>query len=955
MQNYKLIEQKFLENEQSNALVYEHNITKAKIFVMENEDLNKTFGIGFRTPPTDNTGVCHILEHCVLNGSKKYKTKEPFMDMVKGSLSTFLNAMTFPDKTIYPVASRNDQDFKNLTDVYLDAVFNPRVLEDEKIFNQEGWRYSLEGNKLEYKGVVYNEMKGAMSGFERQVYTQVLEELFPDSIYGLNSGGDPYKIPELKYNDFIKYYKDYYHPSNSYIFLYGNMDHKAYLQYIHEDFLSKYTFRKVDSELKYQPKINEVREREVFINTSKKASDDNSYLSYSVILGDATDSKNRIIANILNSALINNESSTLRQKLLLSGILDVIISGGSTNLEAVFSIIAKNINPKNKKKFIEIIEEELNLIVEKGIDTDLIQTELNSYKFDIREKGNNANKGVEYFINAFDSWLYDKSPIEGIDIFEDIEYVENNLSNGIFEKFIKENILDNNHKVIISHRPKENLNKEKDEKVKEMLQKKLYSLSETEKEVLNKKRIEMEEFQNRENTPEEKATIPMLSKSDVDANIERIDRQVITYNDYTLVKHNLPTAGIDYLRLVFDIDHISEKEDILYLSLLTYALGMFDTKNFNYSDLNKNIYLNTGGISFDISQYQNYKTKEITRKLVVSTKVFSESIKNATKTILEVIKNTLFKNESRLKELISLINADFEFSMYQTAHVLMMQRALSNVLEANKYKEYVKGIDFYLFTKSLKDVELSEILTKLKTIHKKVFNKNNLIIDVASDFTNKKDLETSIEEIAMNFDLNNLPNTKFKFTPSRKSEAFKTSADVNYVSYGNVLSETYNSKMVVLNNLVSTEFLYNEIRAKSGAYGAGMTTYENGNGFATYSYRDPNIKSTLETYKQIANFLENLSFSENDLLPYIIGAVGNFNKPLTERQKAKRDLGLYISGKPYENLEENIINALSVDIETLKSYSKKIKETISNASIAVLGSKESIETEKDLFDEIIEL
>lgn len=955
MQNYKLIEQKFLENEKSNALVYEHNITKARIFVMKNDDLNKTFGIGFRTPPTDDTGVCHILEHCVLNGSKKYKTREPFMDMVKGSLSTFLNAMTFPDKTIYPVASRNDQDFKNLTDVYLDAVFNPRVLEDEKIFNQEGWRYNLEGDNLDYKGVVYNEMKGAMSGFERQVYTQVLEGLFPDSIYGLNSGGDPYKIPELKYEDFIKYYKNFYHPSNSYIFLYGNMDHESYLQYIHEDYLSKYTFRKVDSSLKYQPFFNEIREKEVYINTTKEASDDDSYLSYSVILGDATNSKNRIITNILNSALINNESSTLRQKLVSSNILDVIISGGSTNLEAVFSIIAKNINPKNKEKFIEIIENELENIVENGIDKDLIQTELNSYKFDIREKGNNATKGVVYFINAFDSWLYDKSPIEGIDILNDIDHIEKNLSNGIFEKFIKENILENKHKIIITHRTKKNLNKEKDKKVKEKLQKRLNSLNECEKEELNKKRIEMEEFQNRENTPEEKATIPMLSKSDVDANIERIDRQIETHDDYTLIKHNLPTAGIDYLRLVFDINHISEKEDILYLSLLTYALGMFDTKNFNYSDLNKNIYLNTGGINFDISQYQNYTTKEITRKLVVSTKVFSENIKNATKTILEVINDTLFENESRLKELISLINADFEFSMYQKAHAIMMQRSLSNILESNKYGEYIKGLDFYLFTKSLKDIELSTTLTKLKKIHKKVFNKNSLIIDVASDFTNKKELKTSIEKIAMSFELKDLPSSRFKFIPAQKSEAFKTSADVNYVSYGNVLAGDYNSKMVVLNNLVSTEFLYSEIRAKSGAYGAGMTTYENGNGFATYSYRDPNIKNTLETYKQIPIFLKNLNLSENELLPYIIGAVGNLNRPLTERQKAKRDLGLYISGKSYEVLEEKIENALSVDLNTLKSYSDTIKETLSNASIAVLGSKESIELEEDLFDEIIEL
>lgn len=955
MQNYKLLEEKYLENEQSKALVYEHNTTKAKVFVMLNDDNNKTFGIGFRTPPNDDTGVCHILEHCVLNGSKKYRTREPFMDLVKGSLSTFLNAMTYPDKTIYPVASRNDKDFKNLTDVYLDAVFNPRVLEDEKIFSQEGWRYNLENEELTYKGVVYNEMKGAMSGFERQVLANIEKELFPNSTYGYNSGGDPYKIPELKYDDFLKYYADYYHPSNSYIFLYGDMDHEAYLEYIHNDYLSNYEYRKVDSELKYQEKFTESKDTTSYLNTVKETNLDESYISYSVVLGDATDSKNRIIANVLGSALISNESSTLRQNLLQSGILDVILSGSSTNLEATFSLIAKNINPKNKDKFVQIIEEELKNIVKNGIDADLIQTELNNYKFDIREKGNYATKGVVYFINAFDAWLYDKSPIESIDIFGDIEYVEKNLSNGIFEKFINDNILENTHKIIITHEPKQNLNKEKDEKVNNFLKEKLASLSDEQKESLIQRRIEMEEFQNRENTEEEKATIPMLSKEDVDANLERIDRQIENRNGYTLVKHDLPTSGIDYLRLVFDINHITDKEEIMYLSLLTYAFSMFDSKNFNYSDLNKEIYLNTGGIDFSISQITKYPNKEITRKLFVSTKVFSENIKNATKTLLEVTKNTKFNNENRLKELISLVNADFEIKMFQGAHVLMMNRAISNISEAAYYKQFVKGIDFYLFMKKLKDQDLSFTLSKLEEVYNKVFNKNNLIIDVTSDFTNVNELEESITEIANNFETKELDNGHFEFEIKQKKEAFKTSSDVNYVSYGSTLAGEYDSKMVVLNNLVSTEFLYSEIRAKSGAYGAGMATFENSNTFATYSYRDPNIAKTLETYNNIPSYLENLNISEKDLLPFIIGAVGNLNSPKTEKQKSKNDLLLFISGKPYEVIEEKVKNALEIDVKTLKSYSKILEETLKNGSISVLGSSEKIEENQEIFDEIIEL
>ncbi len=954
MKNYRLIEEKYLENEKSNALVFEHNNTKAKVFVMKNDDNNKTFGIGFRTPPTDDTGVCHILEHCVLNGSKKYRTKEPFFDMVKGSLSTFVNAMTYPDKTIYPVASRNDKDFKNLVDVYLDAVFNPRVLEDEKIFRQEGWRYHLENDKIEYKGVVYNEMKGSMSGFESQIIKSLESELFPDSIYGLNSGGDPYKIPDLTYEDFINYYKEYYHPSNSYIFLYGDLDYEAYMEYIHDDYLSNYEYREVNSKILPQKRFDNPKEITNYINSAKEMKDNESYITYSALVGDGTKARDRMINDILTDALIRSESSPVKQKLLSLGILDVVFDYSTNNLESTFTVFAKNIDVKDRDLFVNTLEDEFLKIAENGIDKDLFMTVLNSYKFYIKENEGDASKGVIYFIRAFKSWLYDGSPINAIDISDDLKYIEDNLDNGLFESFIKNNILDNPHKAIISHIPKKDLNKNKDEEVRKFLDEKFESLSEDERNNLEEKRIEMEIFQNKENTPEEKATIPKLSKDDVVTKINRIDRKVLNKDDFTLIKHNLPTSGIDYISLLFDINHIVDKEEIMYLSLLTQVLSMIDTKNFNYSDLNKEVFLNSDGIDFSIQQYEDYKTKKINRKLRASIKTFSNNVKNSLEVLDEVLNNTIFENETRIKEIISMITTGFEIRLYQNAHALMMGRALSNHSEMSNYNQYISGLDFYLFIKELKSKDAKEILDKLSEVYDKAIRKNNLIVNTASDFSYENDLIDSIEASVRKLYSKDFEEKNYEFNPSIKREGFATSSDVNYVSYGNKLQGEYNSKLIILNNLISTEFLFNEIRAKSGAYGAGVVISPLST-FATYSYRDPNITNTLKVYNDIPKFLEELNYTEEDLLPYIIGGVGNLDPLLTEAQKSNFDLSLYLTNKDYEVIDNYIKNALELTIKDVKSYASLFEKTLESSSLAILGNKAIIEENKDLFDEIIEL
>lgn len=961
MNNFTLIEEKFLTSEQAQALVYEHNTTKAKVLVLKNEDDNKLFSIGFRTPPKDSSGLNHILEHTVLNGSKKYRTREPFMDMIKSSLQTFLNAMTYPDKTIYPVASRNTKDFENLMDVYLDAVFNPIVTERKEVFLQEGWRYHLDINEagqeqLSYKGVVYNEMKGAMSGAEDQAASQIYEHLFPDTIYSLNSGGDPYEMTNLTYDDFINYYEHFYHPSNSYIFLYGDVDYEKYLSYIHKDYLNHYDYKEIDSSLKDQQAFVQAKEMEASFSTTKPVKENSNMISYSVVTASSESAYDRLMNQLLRAVLIASESSPLKVAINELNIVDDIFSMSSTAKQSSFVVFGKNIKAENKTVFVEAIEKTLREIVENGLNTDMIRSMLNNMAFSLKEKGGNATKGIEYLSRAYSTWLYDGSPIDGLDISQTLDYIQENIDKGIFEKYIQEKILDNPHKLIMLHKPEFGLNDKKDEVIKKDLQAKLEAMTEEERQALRDQKQTMDIFQNKEDTAEEKATIPQLSLDDVDVKFDPISRELIQDDKVTYLLHDLPTSGIDYLNFIFNIDHIDPK-DTAYLALLSDVLGNLSTKNYDYQSLFTKVYLETGGISYNVGNYSDYKTDELFRTLTVSTKVFSDNIENAMTILEEILFNTKFDEEKRLKELIKLSSSRMEMSLLDYGHVLMMNRVRASKFASEKLTESVNGIDAYLFYKDLKEANLTEVLEKLKSLYKDVFNKNSLIVDVASDFTNKTQLESSIRDFVTKLNTEKKVKIDYEFSPQIKKEAFITSTDVSYVSIGENLKAhgyDYKGSASVLSNLLSNAYLYNEIRAKGGAYGAGMTI-TNKNAFATYSYRDPNIKSTLDIYNNLPQMIDSLNLDQADLNAFIIGAIGRFDPPLTERGKARRDLDLYLADRDYKLFENYVEEAKAATPEGLKAMASILESAIDTASLAVLTSKTKLEENKELFDKIIDL
>ena len=643
---YKLIEKKYIKDVNSECTLLEHEKTGARVFIMENDDDNKTFGIGFKTLPKDSTGICHIIEHCVLSGSRKYKTKEPFMDMYKVSMATFLNAMTFPDKTVYPVSSRNEKDFENLMDVYLDAFFYPVMKEDRKIFMQEGWHYELESkeDELNIRGVVYNEMKGAYSNPETRLYFRNNQVLCPDTVYAVESGGEPYEIPNLSFEDFCEFHTKFYHPSNSYIYLYGNCNMAERLEYLDNEYLSKFEREELDNFEGSQEPFKQTKNVYDEYSISKDESVENkTFLAYTVCLGENESLKNGIINRLLAEVLIETEGAYLEEALIKSKICDdaSFISMESTKY-STFGVYVVNSEREHFEKFKEIVNSTLENVVKIGIDKKMLLSALNKIEFSVRELLNSTTAGIEYFIGIFDSWLYGKNPMNSLEFDKALHEIrEDVLNNGLLEKTIKEKILENNHKAFIVLSPSAGLNEKKDANQKEWLRRYKESLSPIQIDRIIENTKELLEYQQKDSTLEEKLTIPKLKISDISKETLKIPCEIEKDNEITTLKHDIFTSGINYVDLCFDLKHIS-KDEIKYLSLVESLMKGLNKKNMGYKEFAVETFLRCGGLNTAISTYTNSKNKEkFTPKFLVNVKFLDDKISETVELVKILLKDTI--------------------------------------------------------------------------------------------------------------------------------------------------------------------------------------------------------------------------------------------------------------------------------------------------------------------------
>lgn len=960
---FKLLEEEYIDEIQSKARVFQHERSGARLFHLENDDDNKVFSIGFRTPPSDDTGVAHIVEHCVLSGSRKYTTKEPFMDLVKGSLQTFLNAMTFYDKTIYPVASKNDKDFFNLMDVYLDSVFFPKIYEKEEIFMQEGWHHELfeKDQDIEYKGVVYNEMLGSSSSPESILPDAISKAIYPDTCYRYSSGGDPYAIPELSYRNFLDFHQKYYHPSNSYIYLYGNGDIEEQLKYLDDNYLGLFDKRDIDSTIAPQKSLNKpVKTTDCYNISSEEEEENKDYLAMTFVLGDYFDPVTNFMGDLLGDILVSSAAAPIKTKLLEKGIGEDIFPINVNGIQASFGVVAKNTRQDQLDEFENTVIEVLEDLVKNGIDKDLLRASLGVMEYDLREASGFPTKGLIYLINSFESWLYDRSPMDLLRYNQTLDFLKSKIDTSFFEDYIQENILNNNHRSSLVLKAKKGLAKEKQEQVKTSLKKYKNSLSSQELDELIEKNIKLKEMQMTDDSQEDKDTIPRLEISDLEKESLDLPQEVIKEDRHTILYHDVFTSGISYINFLFDTSMVAE-EDISYLNILSRILGDLDTENYSYSDLDNSIYINTGGISLTATSFSNFDDENIYHpKLNLRTKTTRENMSKTLELVEEILFNTKIEDSKRIKEILQKIKSRIEMGIFQSGNSVASGRLASYFSPRMNYNEKISGLDYYWFLSDLLkdfDEKSKDLLGNLDRIYREIFNINNLIIGFTGDKEDFTLFKDQLEKLLNGLNQNTFKSISYSFKEEAKNEGIKSTSNVQYVAKGYNfinLGHKYSGSMNVLSTILNVDYLHNKVRAQGGAYGVGLGMGRTGS-LMVSSYRDPNIVATLDAYDKMADFVENIELDDQDLISYIVGAIGSMDSPMTPSSKGALATSMYITNTNKDDMQKIRDQVISTKISDIKALAPILKDTMDKGYICVLGNENIIEENKNVFNNLVNL
>lgn len=962
---YRVVEHKTIEEMQSEGIVLEHKKTKARLFLVSNDDENKVFCIGFRTPPDNDCGLPHILEHSVLCGSDKFPLKDPFVELVKGSLNTFLNAMTYPDKTVYPVASCNDKDFHNLMDVYMDAVLHPNIYKEEKIFRQEGWHYELESKDapLIYNGVVYNEMKGAYSSPESILDSVTQKTLFPDTCYGKDSGGDPVHIPELSYEKFLDFHKTYYHPSNSYIYLYGDMDMAEKLTWLDEEYLSRYEERPVDSRIREQKAFEAPVEREFSYSiTEGESEEDATYLSVNTVVGDDLDPKLYVAFQILEYTLLDAPGAPLKQALIDAGIGKDVMGGYENGiLQPYFSVIAKDANKEQKGEFLAIVKGTLRKLADQGINRKSLLAGMNYFEFKYREADyGSAPKGLMYGLQCLDSWLYDGDPMTHLCYQETFDFLKKEVENGYFEQLIRDYLLDNPFEAVIVVAPEKNLTAKEDEKLAKKLADYKDSLSEEELEALVTATRELKEYQDTPSTPEVLAKIPLLKREDIEKKAETFFWTEKEEDGIKVLHHNFFTSGIGYLKVLFNTE-VLPQEDFPYAGLLKSVLGSISTEHYSYSDLTSEIHLNSGGLDFSVTSYPDLTDPErFTGAFSASIRVLYDKLDFGFTMLEEILNHSVFTDEKRLGEVIQETRSRAKMKLENAGHSTAVSRATSYFSATAYYNELTGGTAYYHFLEQLeKDYaeKKGEIIARLQEVSKKLFTRANMLVNYTADDKGYEKLPETLKLLADKLPQGSGEKHAFTHPVKNLNEGLKTSAQVDYVARcGNFRSAglEYTGALKILQVILSYDYLWLNIRVKGGAYGCMSGFGRSGEGYLV-SYRDPNLKETNEIYEGIPAYLEAFDPDERDMTKYVIGTISNLDAPLTPSVKGSRGLSAYLSGVTEEMMQTERDQILGATKEDIRALAAQVRAVLATGSFCVVGNEEKIEANRGMFGEVSSL
>jgi len=966
---YELIKGEFVSEAGSFVLTLRHKLSHARVLVFSNEDENKVFNIGFRTPPKDSKGVPHIIEHTVLCGSKNFPVKDPFVELVKGSLNTYLNATTYPDKTMYPVASCNDKDFKNLMYVYMDAVFYPNIYHYEEIFKQEGWHYELdnEDDEITYNGVVYNEMKGAYSSEERVLECFVMSQLFPDNTYCQESGGDPRHIPDLTYQDYLDFHRTYYHPSNSYIYLYGDMDVEERLVFMDEQYLRHFPAISVDSEIPLQKPFGSMKELTTSYAVAKDADcTEKTYYAFATVMDVTLDQKICKAFEVLFYVLVEMPGAPLKQALLDAGIgSDVDGEFCDILRQSMFSISTKNAKKGQKQDFYRVIRETLEKLVAEGIDRKVLEAAINGMEFKEREADfGSFPKGLLYGTRIFKTWLYnDNDPYSPLCYDEYYAFLREQLGTDYFEKLIQAYLLDNPHAVLVDMVPEPGLAEKMEEETAKKLREYKESLSAEEIGKLIADTKALKAYQEEASPKEMLEKIPMLKREDIRKEIRPYHNEEKQIDGIKVLHHNIPTNDIVYLRMLFDIDGL---EDYLpQASFLSTLLGYMDTQKHTYTEFDTETNFYTGGITSDLDIYCcNRDSDDYRLKFEVRTKVLRNHLKEALDLMAEMMFETLFTDEKHLREVVAEGRSRLKVRLLTSGHQAAASRATSCFSKSSWLNDHYLGIGYYEYLVQLDEhfeEEKERLAAGCRALLAKAFRREGLLVSITGADAEYAELEkelpaflgrlASFEESSTGDEESALSKmTKYIPVPVSNQEGFTTPAEIQYVAVGGSFAGVPHNfgALRVARHLLNYDYLWNEVRVKGGAYGVACQFQREGDGYFT-SYRDPNLSSTIDVYEGAADYLENYSADEREITKTIIGTISGMDVPLTPNMNGSRSLTGYLSGITEEELQKERNQVLNCSLEDIRSLAPVMRAVADSSNLCVIGNERHLTDEKELF------
>lgn len=960
MSEYTLLEKRFIKEADAWGYVYIHNRTQAKLIHLECADSNKCFMVSFPTIPEDSTGVAHIIEHSVLAGSEKYPLKDPFFELVKGSLNTFLNAFTAPDCTMYPFASTNEKDFMNMLDVYLDAVFHPTLYTKKETFLQEGWHYELDENgDLIINGIVYNEMRGAMSNPDRVLYQQLLAALF-DNCYQYNAGGDPSCIPELSYEDFCAFHQKHYHPSNAVFYLYGDMDAEKVMTYIDKNCLSDFDFRQplppVPPTAAFNALVSSVGYYPV--NTADEA-EHAAMLGKGYVLCGPDNVKDSTALSILSNALFNTEASPVRRALMQSGLCrDVDVDCDTSMKQGLLVVTVKGADAENLDAINELIDNTLAEILKKGLDKELLTGCLNIREFYLREEHGGMPRGLILGMSITSDTVFSDDCFASICYDNILADLRIKIDSDYYEALIEKYLINNPHSAVVRLLPETGLAGKRDAALAAQLRKYKAALSDSELSEIRNTAEKLKAMQMTPDAPELLERIPLLTLDDIGDAPRRCKAEEVSFGNIPGLFCDVQSNGICYLDLIFNADCLDD-EDLHYAGLLTDVLGKVDTDKYDFSEISKKTLLHTGGIAFSCGAAAKYGQPDgCTKTFTVSSKILLSELESALALQCEIINHSSFSNLSRLQELLGTISAGNRSVIMSAGHSVALNRLLSYFSDAGVAAEQISGLEQAKWI----DAALSRfeevgscIVSGLERTAKKLFCLENLTIAVGGGRSELDKVQEYLPILVSAFPHSEKKHIKTKLVPAPLNEGIAAAADAQYVGIGYSLARlgySYSGTLAVMRTILSTEYLIQRVRIVGGAYGCFCLVRPLGS-CIFLSYRDPNLAATYDVFNSVADYLADFNASERDLLKFIIGTLRDFDSPMAPGEAARAAIADYRCGITREMRLRWRNEAVNTTIEDIRRTAEPIRAMLTQGCRCVFGGSEKLEKEGSMLKSII--